>query len=146
MMTLHNGMDSQLEYRKLPAVDVLLHEPAIALLASQYGQAQITTTLRTLLAQARQAITTGQSAPPRDAWASLLAAALAHSTQPSLRPIINATGVLIHTNLGRAPLSRAAGEAIVRVAAGYSNLEYNLEAGARGSRHDHARGLLCELT
>src|SRR5690349_2194172 len=137
--TLTNGLDAQIEYRKLPAVDILLREPAIALLVSQYGQTPITTTLRTLLAQARQAIAAGQSAPERNQWVTLLATALAQTVEPSLRRVINATGVLIHTNLGRAPLSRAAGEAVVRVANSYSNLEYKLDAGERGSRHDHAR-------
>jgi L-seryl-tRNA(Ser) seleniumtransferase len=66
--------------------------------------------------------------------------------QPSLRPVINATGVIVHTNLGRAPLSRTAQDAVARVAAGYSNLELDLGSGERGSRHDHVAGLLCELT
>ena len=68
------------------------------------------------------------------------------SSAPSLRPVINATGVIIHTNLGRAPLSPAAIAAVQGVAAGYSTLEYDLAAGGRGSRHDHARRLLCDLT
>jgi L-seryl-tRNA(Ser) seleniumtransferase len=65
---------------------------------------------------------------------------------PSLRPVINATGVIIHTNLGRAPLARAAQRALARTAAGYSNLELDLRSGERGSRHDHIARLLCELT
>lgn len=64
----------------------------------------------------------------------------------TLYPVINATGVIIHTNLGRAPLSRAAREAMLEVAAGYCNLEYDLVAGERGSRHLHAEALLCRLT
>jgi L-seryl-tRNA(Ser) seleniumtransferase len=66
--------------------------------------------------------------------------------QPSLRPLINATGVIIHTNLGRAPLSAAALSAMQTVGAGYSNLEYDLEAGERGSRYTHLTNLLCRLT
>jgi L-seryl-tRNA(Ser) seleniumtransferase len=65
---------------------------------------------------------------------------------PSLRPVINATGVILHTNLGRAPLAAAAREAVDRAAAGYSNLELDLDSGERGSRHDHVASLLCELT
>jgi L-seryl-tRNA(Ser) seleniumtransferase len=65
---------------------------------------------------------------------------------PSLQRVINATGVLMHTNLGRAPLSDSAQAAVARVASGYSNLEFDLEAGERGSRHDHVDGLLRELT
>ena len=137
---------AQAEYRKLPAVDALLQEPAILLLASQYGQAQITHTLRDLLSQTRLAIATGQRAPERTQWAELLATELATASQPSLRAVINATGVLIHTNLGRTPLSRAACEAVTHIAGGYNNLEYNLAVGERGSRYDHTRSLLCELT
>ncbi|HWE15120.1 MAG TPA: L-seryl-tRNA(Sec) selenium transferase [Solirubrobacteraceae bacterium] len=66
--------------------------------------------------------------------------------RPSLRRVLNATGVIVHTNLGRAPLAQSARAAVARVAAGYSNLELDLETGARGSRHDHVARLLCELT
>ncbi len=140
------GLDDLAEYRKLPAVDALLHEPAIALLAAQYGQLQTTESVRNLLAQARQAIAAGQPAPTRQQWTAWLMETLAQTTLPSLRSVINATGVIIHTNLGRAPLSRAASEAVAAVARGYSNLEYDLTVGARGSRHEHARSLLCKLT
>ena len=139
-------LDVQAEYRKLPSVDALLREPGIALLASQYGQGQVIANLRELFARTRQAIANGQTAPERSHWTATLAAALAENNLPSLRPVINATGVLIHTNLGRAPLSDAACAAVSAVAGGYNNLEYNLAAGERGSRHDHARHLLCELT
>jgi len=66
--------------------------------------------------------------------------------QPGLGPVLNATGVILHTNLGRAPLSRAASDAIQRVAQGYANLEFDLGSGSRGSRYVHCTGLLCELT
>ena len=66
--------------------------------------------------------------------------------RPSLRRVINATGVILHTNLGRAPLPAAAREAVARAAEGYSNLELDLDGGERGSRHAHVAGLLCELT
>jgi L-seryl-tRNA(Ser) seleniumtransferase len=112
----------------------------------EYGVEQVIATLRTLLTQARQAIAAGQPAPPAAQWPVLLDAELSRHTLPSLRPVINATGVIIHTNLGRAPLSAAALEALSRVAFGYSNLEYNLEQGERGSRYDHTRLLLRELT
>ena len=73
-------------------------------------------------------------------------AILAELQQPSLKRVLNATGVIIHTNLGRAPLSDAAREAVAQAATGYSNLELRLETGARGSRHDHVEALLTELT
>src|SRR4051812_2041773 len=71
---------------------------------------------------------------------------LARAERPSLRRVLNATGVILHTNLGRAPLGPAARDAVARMAEGYSNLELDLEAGERGSRHDHVEGLLCQLT
>jgi L-seryl-tRNA(Ser) seleniumtransferase len=73
-------------------------------------------------------------------------AAARRRLRPSLRRVLNATGVVVHTNLGRAPLARAAREAVDRVAAGYSNLELDLDAGARGARDAHVEALLCELT
>jgi L-seryl-tRNA(Ser) seleniumtransferase len=72
---------------------------------------------------------------------------MAHKlAQRSLRPVVNATGVLLHTNLGRAPLAKEAVRAIQEVAAGYSNLEFNLETGKRGLRYEHVEGLLCQIT
>jgi L-seryl-tRNA(Ser) seleniumtransferase len=68
------------------------------------------------------------------------------ATTPSLKRVLNATGVIVHTNLGRAPLAAAAREAVARAAEGYSNLELDLETGGRGSRHAHVEGLLRELT
>jgi L-seryl-tRNA(Ser) seleniumtransferase len=73
-------------------------------------------------------------------------ARVARLEQRSLRRVLNATGVIVHTNLGRAPLAVDAQAAVARAARGYSNLEWDVERGARGSRHDHVAGLLCELT
>lgn len=134
------------EYRKLPAVDALLHLPEIALLTAHFGQAQVITTVRAALTNARQQIAAGSTAPTAEQIIRAVQTELAQTAQPSLRAVINATGVIIHTNLGRAPLSAAACAAITEAATGYSNLEYDLVAGERGSRHDHARRLLCELT
>jgi L-seryl-tRNA(Ser) seleniumtransferase len=140
------GLHLQAEYRKLPAVDAVLHSPAVAWLAAGFGQEQVTSVLRGLLAEARAAIAAGAPAPRPEQWPALLAQALEQAAAPSLRPLINATGVIIHTNLGRAPLSSAALAAVAEVAGGYSNLEYDLGAGSRGSRHDHARQLLQAIT
>jgi L-seryl-tRNA(Ser) seleniumtransferase len=82
-------------------------------------------------------------------WKELMLRArevLAELQQPSLRRVVNATGVILHTNLGRAPLAASAREAVARVAEGYSNLELDLGSGERGSRHAHVERLLCELT
>ncbi|MEP6992579.1 MAG: L-seryl-tRNA(Sec) selenium transferase, partial [bacterium] len=85
---------------------------------------------------------------PRDAeaWTSSIAGRLAQVQRPSLRCVINATGIVLHTNLGRAPLAAVAIEAVARVACGYSNLEFDLDSGARGSRYTHCASLLRELT
>lgn len=136
----------QAEYRKLPAIDALLRDPHIAHIAAEYGHREVTAALRDLLAAARQQIASGSPAPSPDHWIAALDAAMAERSQPSLRPVINATGVIVHTNLGRAPLSRAARAAVEQIAAGYSNLEYDLNAGSRGSRHDHARAALVALS
>jgi L-seryl-tRNA(Ser) seleniumtransferase len=86
------------------------------------------------------------AAPGTPEIAEATSLALAETERPSLRHVINATGVPLHTNLGRAPLPAAARSALDAIARGYSNLEYDVEAGARGSRHDHCAALLAELT
>lgn len=148
-MSEQNGTEPALgieEYRKLPAVDALLHLPAVTLLAAQFGVDVVIETARQLLNERRRAIAAGQPAPPAEQWPQLLTARLDEENQPTLRPLINATGVIIHTNLGRAPLSQAALQAVATVSSGYCNLEYDLSAGERGSRHDHVRQLLGKLT
>jgi len=126
---------------RLPAVHVLADAAASAGDAPRWA---VVEAARRAIARRREAILGGGEAPaidPREVAAD--AAVLA---RPALRRVINATGVVLHTNLGRAPLAGAARAAIDAVAAGYSNLEYDLARGARGSRHDHLRGLLRELT
>ena len=95
---------------------------------------------------ARRAELLAGTAPTAAIAAHTVAAAAAALVAPPLRPVINATGVVLHTNLGRAPLAAAARAAIDAVAAGYANVEYDLARGERGSRHDHLRDLLRELT
>ena len=152
MLDQSNGLSSQVtmnqatEFRKLPAVDALLRQPALVLLGAQYGPEQTTAAVRTALAAARSQISSGERAPALEQLLAIIAEQLDETVRATLRPVINATGVIVHTNLGRAPLSQAAIAAIAAVGAGYSNLEYDLAAGERGSRHDHARGLLCALT
>nr|BBH94308.1 L-seryl-tRNA(Sec) selenium transferase [Thermogemmatispora argillosa] len=132
--------------RLLPSISALLQSPEGLQLSAEFGRPLATRALRQVVAEARAAVRQGAPSPsPSD----LLAAArrwLSAMLQPSLRPVINATGVIINTNLGRAPLSAAALRAMQAVAQGYANLEYDLEAGARGSRHVHASALLRELT
>jgi L-seryl-tRNA(Ser) seleniumtransferase len=98
------------------------------------------------LDDARQAVLNGEAAPGSESLIAETAHRLSGVVRPSLYPVINATGVIIHTNLGRAPLSKRARQAMAQISAGYSNLEYDLGAGARGSRYVHAADLLCRLT
>ncbi len=137
---------SAAEFRKLPAVDTLLQRAEIVALATEYGTGPVTAAARAELDAARSAIHSGQPALTGEQWTERIARRVIVADASSLRPVINATGVLIHTNLGRAPLSQEAQTAVVHLARGYSTLEYDLEAGRRGSRHTHPSRLLCELT
>lgn len=115
--------------RGLPSIDSLMRDPAV--LAA----------VRETVAAARRS----RGGAPAD-WPAAIADRLRTAQHASLRPVLNATGVVLHTNLGRAPLAAAAVEAILDVAAGYSSLEFDLPTGARGSRSDHARDVLRRLT
>jgi L-seryl-tRNA(Ser) seleniumtransferase len=131
-------------YRNLPAVDMLVR--TIAPAGADLPHELLVAAARDTLTAARQAIAAGAAAPSPDALAADALARARATLAPSLRPVINATGVIIQTNLGRAPLSDAALVAMRSVGSGYSNLEYDLESGARGSRHTHLAALLCRLT
>ena len=128
--------------RHLPAVDALLEGPGIASLLAAHPRALVVRAVRETVDAARA----GGGTPPAEGWDAAVRAAVARLAAPSLAPVINATGVVLHTNLGRAPLAAAAIAALTRVAGGYSALEYDLGRGARGSRHAHCRDLLVELT
>ena len=134
------------ELRKLPSVDRLLQEEGVAALAVRWGHELTVDAVRETLEAARQAIRQGEPCPEPAALTRRVGERLAARLQPTLRPAINATGVIIHTNLGRAPLSAEARAAMDAVALGYSNLEYDLEGGRRGSRYVHAEEILCRLT
>jgi L-seryl-tRNA(Ser) seleniumtransferase len=137
----------QTELRKLPSVDKLLQTEAVVSLVEEHGRDLTLDALRAALDAARQAILEEEQAAPTPE--TLIAEAtlrLEQNVRPSLYPVINATGVIIHTNLGRAPLSERARQAMSQVALGYSNLEYDMESGARGSRYAHAAQLLRRLT
>jgi L-seryl-tRNA(Ser) seleniumtransferase len=132
--------------RSLPSVDRLLAHAALQRAVAQHGRDLAVETARAALADVRAAIQNGAETPDLAALAAEIARRLAVLARGTLYPVINATGVIIHTNLGRAPLSAAARAAMDAVAAGYSTLEYDLEAGERGSRYLHAEKLLCQLT
>lgn len=132
--------------RLLPSVDELLQAPAVQQLITLYSRPLVLKAVRASLTTARSTIRTGITPPSKDELITATAQSLQQEQQPYLRSVINTTGVIINTNLGRAPLSQEALQAVQRVSSGYSNLEYDLEEGERGSRHRHVSALLCELT
>ena len=135
--------------RSIPSVDVLLEEESFAGLLAAYPRARVVDAVRSVIADVRERVSSGVEVEGIDApatYASEVDAYLVRKDEPSLRGVINATGVVLHTNLGRAPLPAAARDAMARAARGYSNLEYDLEQGRRGSRYDHCVSLLCDLT
>ena len=130
--------------RALPSVSALLERAEVRALLASTPRSLVVAAVREVVSTVR---TNPTAAPASDAgWAQAIAERVARTQQPSLRPAINATGIVLHTNLGRAPLPAAALAAIARVASGYSNLEYDADAGARGSRYTHCASLLRELT
>lgn len=136
--------------REIPSVDRLLGSDAFTNLLARAPRRLVLEAVQQVQDELRAALAAGTTPPERIAEPAWYAAradeALARLQRPSLRPVINATGVVLHTNLGRAPLAAAARVAIERAASGYSNLEYDVEKGARGSRYDHCGALLCRLT
>ncbi|HEY1678809.1 MAG TPA: L-seryl-tRNA(Sec) selenium transferase [Candidatus Sulfotelmatobacter sp.] len=134
----------------MPSVDELMRAPELAALTKSHGSAAVTDAARGVLARLRREISSGllDQAGLRIALTGIGGAVetqLRQSLQRSLRPLINATGVILHTNLGRAPLTQAALDAIQELAAGYTNLEFDMEAGERGKRDSHAQRLFQKL-
>jgi L-seryl-tRNA(Ser) seleniumtransferase len=136
---------NQLAFRSLPSVDSMLQEPDIQSLVADYTHAVVVEAIRAAVERAREALAGGDAAPSRAALAGEVVRQARALWEPSLQPVINATGVIIHTNLGRAPLSRQALAAMQTAGAGYSNLEYDLESGERGLRQSHLDGMLARL-
>ena len=138
------------DLRAIPSIEQLRQRPAIRALEAQYGAAAAVDALRAGTDAIRQALAGGGQPIDAQVVTSRIEAAAADHLQrvfrSSLRHVINATGVVLHTNLGRAPLAAAAIERVGEVASGYSSLEYDLAAGNRGRRDVHAEGLLCRLT
>jgi L-seryl-tRNA(Ser) seleniumtransferase len=136
--------------RDLPSVDLIAQTPQVQEWIASYGRPLTIEAIRSVLSQVRSRFTQDESLsaslPDRQALLDDILQTLQHWTAPTLEPVINASGVILHTNLGRAPLSQAALQAIQSVALGYSNLEYDLGQGKRGSRLVHAEALLQRLT
>ena len=130
--------------RSLPAVDTVLRNPAAESLTGHHGKASVTAAVREVLDRERRSILAGEATGITEN--SVIAEAGKLLSGRGLRRVVNATGVILHTNLGRSVLSERAVEAVSEAARHYSNLEYNLESGRRGSRYDHAVPLLRALT
>ena len=131
--------------RQLPSVHVLLRQQDVKLLIKDHGTLLVTKCAQKVLTKARSQIlsgkTTGFEVILKNLWEETTLA-----VQPSLRPVINLTGIVLHTNLGRAALPEAAIHAITDVSRGACNLEFNLETGKRDDRYKHSEALICQLT
>jgi len=141
--------DSRL--REIPSVDEVLSRPGLQALSETAGRGTVTEATRSVLADLRAHLKEGggaarETAPNLEAIEARVAAEVASRLAPSLRRVINATGVILHTNLGRAPLAAGAVARIAEAAARYANLEYDIESGTRGKRDVHTERLLAELT
>jgi L-seryl-tRNA(Ser) seleniumtransferase len=140
------------DFRVIPSIEQLRQRDAVRLLEQSYGRRAIVGALRQEAEALRRRLATGEAesvATPDEAALAIeraLPDRLHAELAPSLRPVLNATGVVIHTNLGRAPLAAAALERIATVGAGYCNIEYDLDEGRRGRRDHHAERLLCSMT
>ena len=133
--------------RSIPSIEQLRQREAMRALEARYGRAALVDALRAEAAAIRDQASAGHGpADVVEAIERAVPARLASSEAASLRAVINATGVIVHTNLGRAPLARVATERVAALASGYTNLEYDLSAGARGCRDVHAERLLCRIT
>jgi L-seryl-tRNA(Ser) seleniumtransferase len=139
------------DFKVIPSIDELRQRPAVRVLEAEFGADATVDALRAAASGVRRAIAGGEAAVASAVGAvarieSDAGAQLRDMFRPSLQPVVNATGVIVHTNLGRAPLSDAAIDRVAEVARGYSSLEYDLARGARGRRDVHAEALLCRLT
>jgi L-seryl-tRNA(Ser) seleniumtransferase len=138
--------DEYTRLRALPSVDALLRAPEAGVLIHLNGHAAAVDALRAALDEERSRVLEGAMAPDALQLIERAGEIASQATQPTLLPVINATGVILHTNLGRAPLSAGVVAAMRQSGEGYTNLEYDLAAGRRGSRYVHAESLLCRLT
>ena len=135
-------MSARPDMARLPSVDSMLRWPLMTALAEAHGRALVLDAARAELAACRA----DGAAPAHEAIAAAVEARLRRLLAPSLRPVLNLTGTVLHTNLGRAPLPQEAIDAMVQVARGASNLEYDLGSGKRGDRDSHLEEWLCRLT
>jgi L-seryl-tRNA(Ser) seleniumtransferase len=140
-------MDTNALLRSLPQVDAVLSAPEFAETAAALPRPLAVDAVRAAIDDVRARLLAGEVVDATEgAIARDAAGRAALAARPSLRRVINATGIIVHTNLGRSVLSQAAATAVAEVATGYSTLEYDVESGERGSRHVHVEKLLCRLT
>lgn len=139
-------MATMTDLRSLPSVDQLLQTEEVNQWISSYGRPLTLDAIRSVLDKVRLRYAEASTIPDRESLLEQVGSKLQNWTAPTLRDVINATGVILHTNLGRAPLSQAALDAIRSVASGYSTLEYDLRKGKRGTRLVHAESLLKRIT
>ncbi len=134
--------------RQIPKVTAFFQVDSIAALQQRYSAPAVTAWIRQVLDALRQDILHSrvEKLPSLEELCAQVEALARRESIPSLRPVINGTGVILHTNLGRGCLSDRAADAVRDIARGYSTLEYQVEAGGRGSRHSHVADLLCQLT
>ena len=143
----HRPMDINALLRALPKTDDVLAAPQLADTLAQTPRPVVLDAVRGAIEDARERLLGGEEFSPDASQIALDAAGRAAlASRPSLRRVINATGIIVHTNLGRSVLSERAAAAVAAVASGYSTLEYDVEGGQRGSRHVHVESLLCQLT
>ena len=135
-----------MQLRDLPSVDSVMGTETVAGIVDNYSREWVVGLVRLELAQARERVRNGAAAPTALELAESVFGLVQSGVRVEPSRVINATGVIIHTNLGRAPLSRAANEAMMQAASGYTNLELDLVSGRRGSRQSHLQSLLRQLT
>lgn len=143
-------MNKNLLYRSIPKVDIILEFETIKSCIEKYGREIVIDAIRVEMDELRKFI--GQTDSEDEAKRAIdnvvasIVKRVEKSLMPNMRKVINATGTILHTNLGRAPISEKHIKHIAEIATGYSNLEYNLEAGKRGERYSHFEELLCKIT
>lgn len=140
------GKEKRNKLRDLPGVDTILEQKSIIELVSQFGRELITYVIREVLTDIRNNILKGENVPGMENIVNKVKEQVETFANPSLKSVINATGVIIHTNLGRAPLGKKVLEELKNIIIGYSNLEFNLKKAARGQRNDHIISLLKFIT
>ena len=140
------GLPMTTPHRTLPGVDRLLSDQRVQRLMDSYSRHSVLELVRAQLDDARRGITEGAQSLSYDDLVQAIQQRAASRWRPWPRSLINATGVILHTNLGRAPLSGEATEAVQQAAKGYTDLELDLDTGTRGSRQTYTAQLLCQLT